>query len=163
MSYRPLLYVGSLSALLISVAFLVIHSLYEPFRERACNRLQSLLMQCLTLLYFAGLLIKVSVVEEADEHALGKLLVTVLGLMVSSIFGAMVVSVRSMVVNVRTARHIGTALKALSQQDPPEDSDEFYRIQSPVERSNMGDDFQPKLPHFSQVAQKKNNLCEEKS
>ena len=29
----------------------------------------SLLMQCLTLMYFAGLLIKMSVVEEADEHA----------------------------------------------------------------------------------------------
>ena len=143
-----LLLFSYLSALLISGAFLVIHSLYEPFRERACNRLQSLLMQCLTLLYFAGLLIKVSVVEEADKHALGKLLVTVLALMVSTIFGAMVVSVRSMVVNVRTARHIGTALKSLPQQDPPDDSDEFYRIQIPVERSNMGDNFQPKLPHL---------------
>ena len=65
-------------ALLISIAFLVTQSLYEPFKVRACNRIQQLLMQCLTLFYFAGLLIKVDVVEVADQQALDHLLCLVI-------------------------------------------------------------------------------------
>ena len=47
--------------------------------------------------------------EEADKHALGKLLVTVLALMVSTIFGAMVVRTTSTCATPATLKVVGVA------------------------------------------------------
>lgn len=65
-------------ALLISVAFLVLHALYMPFHSATCNTLQGICMAVLSLLYFCGMLIKVDSVDQNETAALGNLLITML-------------------------------------------------------------------------------------
>ena len=43
-------------------------------------------------------------------------------------------------------RRLTAVLRALPQQDPPDDTKAFYDIQIPVQESNMGDAFKPKPP-----------------
>jgi hypothetical protein len=49
---------------------------------------------------------------------------------------------------IRRAKHCGSVLQKLPQEDPADDSDDFYLIQIPVEENNVGDKFKPKLPHL---------------
>jgi hypothetical protein len=99
-------------------------------------------------MYFAGLLVKVDVVEQTDQKAMGRFLIVILVLMLLSVCSAMLLHVYSVVTNVRAARHCGSVLKTLPQHDPPPDSEKFYLIQIPVEESNLGDSFAPKPPHL---------------
>jgi hypothetical protein len=133
---------------MLSVAFLSMQLLYQPFRSRACNILQQACLTALCLVYFAGLLLKLAVVEAADEDALGVLLVLLLGLTFCTVaFGAWW-EVLHVWRAVRRARHCGGVLRMLPRSDPPPDSDEFYLIQNPVEEGNVGDAFVAKLPHL---------------
>jgi serine/threonine protein kinase len=70
------------TALLIAVFFQLLHATFQPYRSPACTRLQHLCLSIITILYFAGLLLKVQVVTEDDEQYLGWMLVTLL----SSVF-----------------------------------------------------------------------------
>ena len=72
----------------------------------------------------------------------------VLVLALCFVFFAAVLEVWAAYTNVVKAHHCGTILKTLRQSDPEDDSDDFYLIQNPVEESNMGDKFKPKLPHL---------------
>ena len=47
---------------------------------------------------------------------------------------------------LRIARYYGNILKSLPQEYPPNDTDQFYMFQCPVEKDNMDGAFQPKLP-----------------
>jgi hypothetical protein len=44
------------------------------------------------------------------------------------------------------ARHAAMRFRSLPTEDPPADSDSFYLIQIPVQKSNMGESFTPRLP-----------------
>ena len=64
--------------------FLILHFNYKPFVSQHCNMVQSCCLGTLSTMYFAGLLLKVELVDKGDEDSLGILLVTVLLLALSS-------------------------------------------------------------------------------
>jgi hypothetical protein len=133
---------------LLSVCFLVLQHHYQPYKDHVCNYAQQMEMQTLSLMYFAGLLMKVSVVEDADKDALGTLLVLLLVAVFLSVLTAVSLQFYGIVTSIRHALHCGQVLKTLPQQDPPPNTEAFYLIQIPVEESNMGPDFKPKPPHL---------------
>ena len=57
-----------------------------------------------------------------------------------------VLEVRVFVEAAKNARRTAQILRKLPREDPPDDSNEFYNVQIPVEESNMGDTFRPKTP-----------------
>jgi hypothetical protein len=68
-------------ATVVSVVFLILHALYEPFEEPTDNRLQTLALTSLFGVYFIGLLIKVQPsAGQSDQFAT---LLTVLSLVVA--------------------------------------------------------------------------------
>ena len=66
------------SVCLISAMFLQLQNSCCPFKDPQLNMLQTFCLVVLFMLYFAGLLLKVQVVENADQSAFGALLVVVL-------------------------------------------------------------------------------------
>jgi hypothetical protein len=88
----------------------------------------------------------VNVAEAADRRAMSLLLVGAVVVMMSGVAVAMALHLREMVAALRLARRCGTVLRSLPQRDPPDGSDEFYAIQIPVERENVGAAFAPKTP-----------------
>jgi hypothetical protein len=102
------------TALLISSTFLVAHFHLSPYRSTALNRLQSLALTVLTLLYFIGLLLKTESVEESDREDLGVLMV----LLVATTLVTTVAMVISEVIAVmRWTWEINYAIAAV-KQDP---------------------------------------------
>ena len=136
------------TALLLSVVFLILQFQYQPFKSKICNNIQQCCLSSLSLLYFGGLLLKVDAVEKSDQDAVGVLLVVVLVAVICAVVFAILQQTYTVVTAIRLARHCSSVLQKLPQQDPPNDTDEFYRIQIPCERSNMGEKFEPKLPHL---------------
>jgi hypothetical protein len=136
------------TALLISTTFLILQHHYQPFKDRICNQVAQMEMQCLCLAYFAGLLIKVGVPEAANQDAMGRLLMTTVVLMLLSVLGAVLLHTYGVVTNIQRAKHCGVVLKGLPQCDPAADTDSFYLVQGPVEKGNCGSSFKPKLPHL---------------
>jgi hypothetical protein len=59
------------TAMLISVMFYGLHCHYYPFRSMSCNRLQTLCLTVLSLVYFVGVLLKTETVESADRDNMG--------------------------------------------------------------------------------------------
>ena len=117
------------TALLLSVLFLGLQCTYQPFKSLACNRVQQACLTALSLVYFAGLLLKLDAVEATDQDALGVLLVVTLILAVCSVAYVIVAEVAVVRGALRRARHCASVLQTLPQQDPPPDSREFYAIQ----------------------------------
>jgi len=103
-------------------------------------------MLSLCLLYFAGIVLKMNYVEERDKWAAGILLLTVLGCCFLAVFSAICLEFRSLFLALKRARRCATILQALPQKDPPDNSTEFYDLQIPVERENMGGAFVAKRP-----------------
>jgi hypothetical protein len=62
---------------MISAFFLGLHLSYSPFKSPALNRLQSLALTTITLLYFIGVLLKTDTVEESDREDLGVLMIVI--------------------------------------------------------------------------------------
>ena len=54
-------------AMIISVFFFGYHCHYYPFRDPTCNRLHTLCLSILNLIYFSGLLLKTKTVEQSDK------------------------------------------------------------------------------------------------
>jgi hypothetical protein len=48
---------------------------------------------------------------------------------------------------IKEARSLSAVLKELPREDPPPDTLDFYNIQIPVQRKNMGENFHPMSPH----------------
>ena len=117
------------TALLLSVLFLVLQCTYQPFESSACNRVQQACLAVLSLVYFAGLLLKVDAVQATDQDGVGVLLVVSLVLAVCSVAYAIMLEVAVVRGALRRARHCASVLQTLPQQDPPPDSKEFYAIQ----------------------------------
>lgn len=66
------------TALLLSVVFLVLHASYWPFKAWELNLLQMNSLIVLSLMYFAGLLLRVNAVGHSDEASLGVMLIVIL-------------------------------------------------------------------------------------
>jgi hypothetical protein len=66
------------TAFLISASFLCLHMSYQPFDSCKLNRMQTLALVVLTLLYFMGVLLKTQTVEEGDREDLGVVMVALL-------------------------------------------------------------------------------------
>eukprot|EP00935_MAST-01C_sp_MAST-1C-sp1_P000738 g738.t1 len=66
------------TALLISLAFQLLHTHYSPFRSKGLNRLQQLSLTVLSLTYFIGLLLRTQAADESDADSIGDLLVVLL-------------------------------------------------------------------------------------
>jgi hypothetical protein len=84
-SSKSVMVIGT--ALLISVFFQILHSLYYPFKSKMCNRMQQICLTVLNLFYMSGLLLKTAAVtaEEADD--IGIFLVTLLVFALLAVLG----------------------------------------------------------------------------
>jgi hypothetical protein len=134
------------TALLFSVAFQILHSLYMPFKSPSCNRLQQICFSVLNIIYFSGLLLKTESIEPSDEKDLGILLVALLILAMALVVIGVVLEVAHLGHALSSTRRLAHILRALPQKDPPDDSAEFYLIQSPVQESYFEDVFVPQPP-----------------
>jgi hypothetical protein len=81
------------TACLISTFFLTLHATYHPFKGRLLNRLQTIALVVLTLLYFIGILLKTETVEESDHEDLGMLMVLLLVAVIAITVGTVVLEI----------------------------------------------------------------------
>jgi hypothetical protein len=86
------------TAFLISAGFLIVHTSYFPFKASVLNRVQTLALMMLTLLYFIGVLLQTETVEDSDREDLGVLMVVLL-------LGVLVSAIGAAVLEMYTARH----------------------------------------------------------
>ena len=144
------------AALILSVIFQLLHSLFWPFKSAACNRLQQICLSVLNIVYVCGLLLKTNSVEAADEHDLGVLLVLLLVSAAATVSVGVALEITELLRSLTRTRKLAAVLRHLPQYDPPDDTAEFYNIQIPVEETNMGTDFQKRSPsalaHVSDVS-----------
>jgi hypothetical protein len=75
-SSKSVMVIGT--ALLISVFFQILHSLYYPFKSKKYNRMQQICLTVLNLFYMSGLLLKTAAVTSEDSDDIGLFLVTLL-------------------------------------------------------------------------------------
>jgi hypothetical protein len=98
------------SALLVSSIFLAAHLHLSPYKSPALNRMQSLALMVLTLLYFIGLLLKTESVEASDQEALGVLMVLLAASIFLSAIAIVASEVRAVVQWARPIWHAFTIL-----------------------------------------------------
>jgi hypothetical protein len=84
-SSKSVMVIGT--ALLISVFFQILHSLYYPFKSKTGNRMQQICLTVLNLFYMSGLLLKTAAVTSEDSDDIGILLVTLLAFAVLAVLG----------------------------------------------------------------------------
>jgi hypothetical protein len=143
-SKKSVMVIGS--ALVVSLFFQILHSSYYPYKSLTCNRLQQIQLTVLNVLYLSGLLLKTAGINDEDSDNVGGLLVTLLVIaMVSAVAGG-ILTVLDLLSAVSRTRVLAKILRVLPQEDPPDDTLEFYSIQIPLEEDNMGDAFTPKSP-----------------
>lgn len=73
------------TALLLSVAFLILHSTYHPYKSRQLNILQFCCLLVLMFFYFMGLLLKLDAVAQTDSNRVGVLLVSTLAMVLITV------------------------------------------------------------------------------
>ena len=134
------------TALVLSATFQVLHTAYWPFKSRGCNQLQQICLSVLNIVYIAGLLLKTKSLETRDQEDLGILLVLLLAVATLAVVLGIVFEVRELLRAVTRTRILAFVLRGLPQQDPPDDTSEFYDMQIPVSTSNMGAAFEPRSP-----------------
>jgi hypothetical protein len=118
------------TALLISSSFLVAHSHFYAWKKPTWNRLQTLSLTTLTLMYFAGLLIKTQHAEKHyDHYMLGSFLVALVVLMFLAVLGAVALELHAV---VRWAKELKFA-EAQVEQDPAFDPSLHDHIIEPTE------------------------------
>jgi hypothetical protein len=135
------------SALVVSLFFQILHSSYYPYKSLTCNRLQQIQLTVLNLLYLSGLLLKTAGVSDEDSDNVGGLLVTLLVVAMVSAAAGGILTVLDLFSAVSRTRVLAKILRVLPQEDPPDDTLDFYSIQIPVQEGNMGDAFTPKSPN----------------
>ena len=77
------------TALLVSVFFQLLHEHYLPYKSEVCNRLQSVSLAIMSLIYFVGVLLKSQHITEQSEYSVGVLLVVMVVLMLLSALWAL--------------------------------------------------------------------------
>jgi hypothetical protein len=82
--------------MLLSIAFYGLHCHYMPFKSTACNRLQTLCLSVLTIIYFLGVLLKTESVEQSDRENLGVLMVLLMVSIFLAFIGFVYMEVRAM-------------------------------------------------------------------
>jgi hypothetical protein len=111
-------------ALVLSLMFQLLHSVFRPFKQQACNRLQQICLSVLNLLYLAGLLLKTNTTSASDEKDLGVLLVVLLVTTLVAIVVGMVLEIRELVHGLKRTRQLTKVLRSLPQEDPPDNTPE---------------------------------------
>jgi tRNA A-37 threonylcarbamoyl transferase component Bud32 len=84
-------------ALLVAVSFQLAHVHYYPFASNACNRLQTVCLGTLCIVYFVGLLLRSDMVDNATRNELDRLLVSLLVLTIAAIVAALVAEVKAVI------------------------------------------------------------------
>jgi hypothetical protein len=134
------------TVLVISLVFQLCHTRLHPFKSPACNQLQQIYLSVLNIVYIAGILLKAQTVSTTDERDLGVLLVLLLVVAMVAASFAVALEIEELWRALTRTHRLTAVLRLLPQQDPPDDTKEFYDIQIPVEESNMGDAFKAKKP-----------------
>ena len=89
---------------------------------------------------------KTESIEAAEQRDLDVLLVALTAVAMLAVAIGVVLEIRELLGALTRSRKLAAVLRGLPQQDPPDDTEAFYRVQIPVEASNMGDAFEPKNP-----------------
>jgi len=82
-------------ALLISVCFQLLHEHFLPYKSEACNRLQSISLAILSIIYFIGVLLKTQSVRAEDSDSIGWLLIGLLSASLVAAVATIVLEVRA--------------------------------------------------------------------
>ena len=106
------------TALLISVFFQILHSLYYPFKSKKCNRMQQICLTVLNLFYMSGLLLKTAAVTSEDSDDIGILLVTLLVFAVLAVLGGVALAFADLAEALRQTTIMAKILRVLPQNDP---------------------------------------------
>ena len=117
------------TALVCSAIFQILHSLYWPFKSPACNRLQQICLCVLNLVYVSGLLLKTEAIEASDQEDMGTLLVLMLVTAVGAVVLGLVLEIRELLSALTRTRKLTAVMRKLPQQDPPDNTKEFYDVQ----------------------------------
>ena len=96
--------------------------------------------------YQQGLLLKTESFEASDQRDLGILLVLLLVVASLAVVLGVVFEIRQLLRALMRTRTLASILRMLPQQDPEDNTTEFYDMQIPVAKSNMGAAFKPKHP-----------------
>jgi hypothetical protein len=128
------------TALLISAGFHLLHAHYRPYKSGTANGLQHVCLGTLTLLYFIGLLVKVShegttkgaAVARDDLESIGQLMIVLIVFAIVLVVCAITWEVFHVVKNLRAIRSFARRLSTLNRADPTDDTSDFYAIQNPV-------------------------------
>ena len=106
------------TALLISVFFQILHSLYYPFKSKKYNRMQQICLTVLNLFYMSGLLLKTAAVTSEDSDDIGILLVTLLVFAVLAVLGGVGLAFADLAEALRETTIMAKILRVLPQHDP---------------------------------------------
>jgi hypothetical protein len=115
-SSKSVMVIGT--ALLISVFFQILHSLYCPFKSKKGNRMQQICLTVLNLFYMSGLLLKTAAVTSEDSDDIGVLLVTLLAFALLAVLGGVLLGVADLVEVLRETMIMAKILRGLPQNDP---------------------------------------------
>ena len=120
-SSKSVMVIGT--ALLISVFFQILHSLYYPFKSKKYNRMQQICLTVLNLFYMSGLLLKTAAVTSEDSDDIGILLVTLLAFAVLAVLGGVGLAFADLAEALRQTTIMAKILRVLPQHDPEDVSD----------------------------------------
>jgi serine/threonine protein kinase len=84
------------TAVLISVAFQLLHTSYAPYTRKGLNRLQQLSLTVLSLTYFIGVLLKTQSIHSDDADRVGTLMVLLLVVVLASLIAAVAGEMRAL-------------------------------------------------------------------
>jgi hypothetical protein len=144
------------SALVVSMFFQVLHSLYYPFKGRGFNQVQQICLTVLNVFYICGLLMKTAAVSSQDSDDIGVLLCSLLALAGVSVLVGVCITVADLTKAFRRMANLARILRVLPQgEEVADDTPEFYSIQIPVEADNMAGAFEAKQPPISCSAESK--------
>ena len=115
-SSKSVMVIGT--ALLISVFFQILHSLYYPFKSKKYNRMQQICLTVLNLFYMSGLLLKTAAVTSEDSDDIGILLVTLLVFAVLAVLGGVGLAFADLAEALRQTTIMAKILRVLPQNDP---------------------------------------------
>ena len=115
-SSKSVMVIGT--ALLISVFFQILHSLYYPFKSKKYNRMQQICLTVLNLFYMSGLLLKTAAVTAEDSDDIGILLVTLLAFALLAVLGGVGLAFADLAEALRETMVMAKILRVLPQHDP---------------------------------------------
>ena len=115
-SSKSVMVIGT--ALLISVFFQILHSLYYPFKSKKYNRMQQICLTVLNLFYMSGLLLKTAAVTSEDSDDIGILLVTLLVFAVLAVLAGVALAFADLAEALRQTTIMAKILRVLPQNDP---------------------------------------------